>query len=446
MKIIISGAGDLGFHLAELLSEEAKDIYLIDHDAERIEYVQSHLDVLCLKGHTPNLDVLEEANVDQADLVLAVTSNQEANLLTCIISKKLGAKKTIARVSSQRSLTESEKALYIEAGVDSIISPKELAAKEIKRLIEESTLSDSFTFSQGQLHLIGLTVQPNTQVIGKNVVQVAHMIPDIKFLPIAIKRGDEVLIPKGRTMFEENDQVYLITAPEAVQQIKALSGNADLQIRNIMILGGGIVGSLSAEMLQNKYHVKLIEKSKKKSLNLAERLSNTLVVNADGRDVGDLEEENLNEMDAFIAVTGDSETNIISCLIAKNHGIARTIALVDNTEYIDLSQNIGVDTLINRKLIAANNIFRHVREGEISAITHLHGIRSEIIEFVVKAKTRITKDILRNLNFPANAAIGGVIRDGKGMIPLGGFHFQEDDHVIVFALPEAISEVERFFK
>lgn len=446
MKIIISGAGDLGFHLAELLAGEAQDIYLIDQDAERIEYVQAHLDVLCLRGHTPNLDVLKEAQVHQADLVLAVTSNQEANLLTCIISKKLGAKKTIARVTSQHSLSDSEKQMYIDAGVDSIISPKELAANEIVRLIEESSFSDSFAFSDGQLHLIGLYIQPNTQVIGKNVVQIAHMIPNINFLPIAIKRDNEVFIPKGRTKFEENDHVYLITAPEGVSQIKALSGNEDIYVHNIMILGGGIIGTMTAEKLQHEYHVKLVEKSKKRCMELVDSLNNTLIINADGRDVVDLEEEHLEEMDAFIAVTGDSETNIISCLIARNHGVNRTIALVDNTEYIDLSQNIGVDTLINRKLIAANNIFRHVREGEISSITHLHGIRSEIIEFVVKPNTPITKDILRNLKFPSNAAIGGVIRDNKGFIPLGDFQFQEEDHVIVFALPDSISAVERYFK
>lgn len=447
MRIIIAGAGDVGFHLAKLLSYEDQDIILIDLDGHRLKHASASIDVGTIKGNSTSYQVLDEADVQHADLLIAVTSSEETNITTSIIGKHLGAKRTIARIQNIEYLLDREKLDLKDLGIDEIISPESLAAKEIKRLLKEIALTDTFDFDEGRLSLIGITIDDSTELKGKTLIEAAHMYPDQNFITVAILRESKTIIPHGNNKFMAGDHAYFIAPPEGVDKVLALSGkNKKQEIKNIMILGGSKVGYHAAKRLSRKFNVKLIEKDQDKCFDLADQLRNVMVINGDGRDVELLEEEAIEEMDAFIAVTGDSETNIISCLVAKNHKVAKTISLVENMDYIHLSQNIGVDTMINKKLIAANFIFRYIRKGHVISLTTIHGVDAEILEFIVKAGSKITELEIKDLQFPKGAIIGGVVRNGKGYTVFGNFQFRPKDRVVVLCRPECIHAVEEFFK
>jgi len=446
MRIIIAGAGDLGFHLSKLLVQEEQDIILIDEVADVLEHASGHLDVQTIKGSSTSPRVLEEANVGKADLLIAVTSNQDTNITTCIIGKRLGAKKTIARVSNIEYIHQRDKLDLKRAGIDDIVSPQSLAAKEIKRLLKESAMTDSFEFDKGLLTLMGVSVDDMSQLKGKTIQETAYLNPDNNFIVVAILRNNETIIPHGQHKFELHDHAYFIAQPDGIESVMSLAGKERFEIKNVAILGGTSVGVHTAIQLSKKYKIKLIERNKEKCMKLAEQLPDTMIINGDGRDVDLLKEEGIANMDAFIAVTGNSETNIISCLSVKNLGVRKTISLVENMDYIHLSQNIGVDTLINKKLIAANFIFRHIREGEVLNLTSIHGVDAEVLEFEVKENSKILGKELRKLGFPKTAVVGGVMRKGLGYTVRGDFTFEPKDRVVVLSRPECIHKIERYFK
>ena len=446
MKIVIAGTGEVGFHLAKLLTDEAQDIYLIDDDAERLKYADSHLDVITLLGDATSIKTLQAANISKADLFISVTSSQETNILSAILSKKLGAVYTIARIQNYEFISRKHIVDFSELGVDALFSARDLAAREILRLVRHSAMTDNFEFADGKLSLIGVNLDPRSPLVDKTIAESKKYNPDMSFMPVAILRGKKTIIPRGGTIFKKNDHIYFTSNKEVIPFVLKLCGVENVDIHNVMILGGSIIGVLAAELLQDQYNVKLIEKDRQRCMKLVEKLQNTLIIHADGRDVEILEAESLAEMDAFISVTGDSETNIISSLVAKNHGVTKTIASVENIDYINLSQNIGVDTLINKKLIAANNIFRHIRKGEVSNIATLHGVAAEIIEFTAKERTRIVKSPIKDIGFPKTAIIGGIIRkENHVYFPLGEFQVKPGDHVVVITFEESINKVEKFF-
>lgn len=446
MKVVIAGAGSVGFHICKLLAQEGQDITLIDLDADKLKYASEHLDVTTIQGNSTSYKILEEANVADAHLMIAVTTSEEVNITTAIFSKHLGAKKTVARISNIEFLLNRTKPDLKTLGIDEIISPESLAAKEIKRLLREAVLTDTFDFEEGKLSLIGITIDDKSLLNGKSLIEAAHLNPDQNFVTVAILRNNETIIPYGKSRFELNDHAYFIAQPDGVERVLNLSGKKKVAIRNIMIMGGSRVAYNAARRLSSKYNIKIIEQDKDKCFSLADQLPHSLIIHGDGRDIELLKEEGIQEMDAFIAVTGSSETNIFSCLMAKNQGVAKTIALVENMDYIHLSQNIGVDTMINKKLIAANFIFRYIRQGQVLSLTSIHGVDAEVLEFEVQANSKITLKPLKKMDFPKTAIIGGVVRDGVGYTTMGNFNFREKDRVVVLCRPDSIQKVESFFK
>lgn len=448
MKIIIAGAGEVGFHLAKLLSYEAQDITLIDTDRESLAYADNHLDIKVLKGDSTSIAVLKEAKVNNSDMVIGVTSSETTNITFCLLAKQLGCKRTIARISNTEFIDNKELIRFEELGIDELISPEELAAAEIQLLLNQSAFNDTYEFEEGLLTMIGVFLPKNAPFVGKMVKEAAKIFPELHFMPIALKRkGTQfTLIPRGDTVFKQGDQIYFITAAEGVDYLYKLTGMKKQEIKNVMILGGSKVGLKAArDLCLNKFNVKLIEKSKEKAAEIVDELPNALVINGDGRNVELLEEESLDSMDAFIAVTGNSETNIMSCLVAKSKHIKKTIAMVENMDYFQLSQSIGIDTLINKKLLAANSIFRYIRRGEVLALTRLNNLNAEILEFEVKSSSKVNGEIIKELDFPRDAIIGGVIRDGEGIIALGDFKILTGDKVVVCCLPNAIQKIEKLF-
>jgi len=446
MKVIIAGAGEVGFHLAKLLTMEGHALTVIDKDPDSLQQISQHLDLEVLEGSSTSINMLTSAKVQKADLVIGVTNSEDVNITTCIMAKHLGAKRTVARISNVEFLTSKEKLDMAQIGIDELISPASLAAREIKRLCKESALTDFIDFDKGKLSLMGLKVEHDSLVAGKTIEELAPLNADKNFITVAILRNNETIVPKKDTRFLINDHAYFCANPEGLDRVLEIFKKDRLEIKHIMILGGSAVGYHAAKALSKQYRVKLVEPVKERCIKLAEQLPDTLIINADGRNVDILEEENLSEMDAFIAVTGNSETNIITSLVAKNHGVDKTIALVENIDYIHLSQSIGVDTLINKKLIAANFIFRYIRQGEVLSLTSLHGADVEVLEFEVPPNAKIIGKTIGDLKFPKNAVVGGVVRDGHGRIPDSHFEFAEKDHIVVLSKMQCIHKVEKYFK
>ena len=448
MKIIIAGAGEVGFHLAKLLSYESQEITLIDFDKERLNYAETHLDIKVVSGDITSVSVLKSSNISSADLFISVTSSETSNITSCVLAKQLGAKKTIARISNTEFIQNKSELEFEKFGIDELISPESLAASEIELLMSQSVFNDTYEFENGALTMLGLTLSEEAEIINKTVKLAAEFFPDIHFIPIAIQRKGSraTVIPRGDTVFLKGDRVVFITSKGGDEELCNLTGRQKTQIKNIMILGGGQIGSTSAEELTNSgFNIKIVEKSKERAIDLADQLSDALVINGDGRNIELLEEENFSNMDALISVTGNSETNIMSCLVAKSKGVKKTIALVENMDYFALSHSIGVDTLINKKLLAANSIFRYIRKGEVVAMTKLVNMDAELLEFVVNDASKVCGLHIKNIDFPRSAIIGGVIRENEGYIALGDFKIQPGDRVVVCCMPQSIKKVESLF-
>ncbi|GAA4268185.1 Trk system potassium transporter TrkA [Hyunsoonleella aestuarii] len=448
MKIIIAGAGEVGFHLAKLLSYESQEITLIDTDKDSLAYADNHLDIKVVRGDSTSIAILKESRVESSDLVIGVTSSETINITVCVLAKQLGAKRTIARISNTEFINHKDEVGFTKFGIDELISPEALAASEIELSLKQSSFDDNYEFEEGALTMAGLTLSKEAQFVGRTVKEAAQIFPEIHFVPIAIQRAGTqyTLIPRGDTIFKEGDTVVFITSEGGAEELCKLTGKIIREIKSVMILGGTQIGYKTARDLSDKgYNVKLLEQSKERAFEIADNLPNVLVINSDGRDVDILDEESISDMDAFIAVGNNSETNIMSCLVAKSKGVKKSIALVENMDYFELSHSIGIDTLINKKLLAANNIFRYIRKGEVVAMTKLNNMNAELLEFEVKSTSAIANKYIKNIDFPRSAIIGGVIRNGVGLIALGDFKIQEGDRVVVCCLLRSIKGVEKLF-
>jgi len=445
MKIIIAGAGEVGSYLAHMLANEAQDTYLIDNNKKRLDKAKQHNDILGLEGDAKNTKTLIEAGVASCDLLIAATSSEETNLLICILGKKLGAKKTISRISNFEEIGGNMRTLYKEIGVDHVISPVEIAAKEIKQLIKHEAFLDNYDFEGGKLSVFSIQLTKESPMVGNCVLDSKYFNNNLSFKPVSILRKGETLMVQARTEFILDDIVYFISTPKGYEEIPLICGQKDFDIKDVMILGASRIGVLTAEKLEKKYNVTLIEQDEEKANKIALKLKNTLVIHGDGTDVSLLEEQNIQDMDAFIAVTGDSETNIISSLVAKSHGVRKTISGVENIDYIKLSHNIGIDTLINKKVIAANDILKYIRKGEVNAIATLN-LDAKVIEFTVKAGSKITHKPLKDLRLPKMVNIAGIVRENKGFVPFGEFQLAEGDKAIIFTNDESIHQIETFFQ
>ncbi|MCH7412189.1 Trk system potassium transporter TrkA [Belliella sp. R4-6] len=445
MKIVIAGAGDMGYHLAQQLSFDNKDIVMIDTDKDVLDNVSSHLDVLTIVGDSTSLEVLKNAGVNDAEMVMAVTTSEKSNIVTAVLAKQLGAKRVIARVRNHDYLDPENDVYFKNIGIDNIISPSMLCSSEIKRMLKNSSFTDVFEFEEGKLNVVGITLDQYSSLVNKAISDMSQNIlfRDIKI--IAIVRDQMTIIPRGNTIIRNNDHVFFISNKKAVESILDLLGQKEVTIKNVMIIGGDDMAYATALKLEDFYRVTLVHKDKERCKWLSERLDKTLVINGDYKNIDLLIEEGLEQMEAFISVTESSETNIITSLSAKNHGVYKTIAHVDTREYIHISHSIGVDSLINKKLVAANQITRFLRKGNVEAVSGIYGVDAEFVQYVITKNYRITRKALKDLHFPESAMVAGVIRGEEVFIPDGDFVMQKDDKVIVFALPGAKNSLEKLF-
>lgn len=446
MKIIIAGAGAVGFHLAELLSKENQDITLIDSDSRVLEQAATHLDVMTLRGDATSTSVLKEAQASTANLFIAVTTSESTNLLLAILAKQAGAKKTIARVNNPEYFEAAQLESFRSLGIDSLISPQLLAAQEVERLLKQGSCTDVFDFENGKISVVGFTLDTTCPLINKTIHEIDQANSDFNFRGVSILRGYETIIPHGSTVLEKGDHLYIAAEHKNIDKALNFAGKQLKPIKRVMIIGGTPLALQTARLLENQYEVSIIVSDKEVGKKFLEKLHHTLIIHADATNINVLKEEGIKRMDAFVALTPNSETNIITSLMAEELGVYKTIALVEDVNYTHISKNIGVDTIINKKLIAANKIFRFIRKGKIKEIISLNGVNAEIIEFEVHKKNRLLKHPIKDLHLPQKSIIAGVVRGEESYIPDGDFMFQINDKVIIFAQPEAIHQIEELFK
>ena len=452
MKIVIAGAGEVGSHLAKMLSNESNDITVIDEREERLDSLSAIADIVTVEGNPSTIRTLQAAGVANADLFIAVnpSESQDVNIVSAMLAKKLGSKKVTARINNEEYLTYENKTLFTEMGIDLLFYPEKIAAGEIVDLLQRTASTDSMDFARGKLQMAVFKLEEESPLLGMNMVEFSALAAKdgLNYRVVAIARKNQTIIPKFDTKFKYHDLVFIISKREGMDMLMKYIGKKNIEVNSLMILGGSPIGEMVAKQMARQMDtVKLIEMNKEKCLDLSERLpGNVIVVNGDGRNSDMLQEEAIREFDAFVAVTNSSETNILACVAAKSLGVARTIAEVENLEYIRLAESMGVDAVINKKLITAGRIFKFTLSNKVRFIKYMSGTNAEILEFIVAPDTKITKVPLKDMGFPRNAIIGGIIRGNDSFIAVGDTQIQAYDRVAVFALPEAVKEVDKFFR
>jgi trk system potassium uptake protein len=445
MRILIAGAGEVGTHLAKMLCNASHDVILMDEDEDKLKQIDSHFDLMTIVGSMTSLEDLREANVRMCDLFIAVPPYQDMSILAAILAKKLGAKKTVARINNHEFLLPENKEFFKQSGIDELIYPEQLAASEIVVSLKQVGIRQMFEFSEGKLILVGLKLRSTSPLADKSILEVSHLHGTREYNTVAINREGQTMVPRGNDVFMHNDLAYFITTKSGLPQVLEDAGKKQFDVRNVMILGGSRIGKKVAKEIETIYNVKLIEIEKEKSSKLADFLEHTLVISGDGRSLELLKDEGIQKMDAFIAVTANSEVNILACQLAKKMGVRKTVAEVENMDYIALAENIGIGTLVNKKLIAASHIYRYTLRANVSNVKCLTSTEGEVMELIAQPGSKVTRDPLRELNIPSEVNIGGIIRGDQAIIPTGDTLILPDDRVVVFAMPSAINKIEKMF-
>lgn len=446
MNIIIAGDGEVGFYLAKSLTQLDYNITVVDPHSELLGRLEKDTDLLTIVGESTSPRVLEEANVRDCDLFLSVLHDESINLVTCILAKKLRAKKTVARITNAELLTAKHREMFRDLGIDEMVCPERIAAKEITNLLNHTVATEFFDFSGGLLTMYLIRLEQESPVCGKSVKELSQIYSTLQVRIVAILRHGETIIPHSDTFFAPGDMAYIISKEGQMYAVKRLAGGMDLDINRVMIAGGGRIGRYAALTLEDSKHITLVEQDRNRCRDLSAVLSNTLIINGDATDIELLKDEGMEHNDAFIAVTESSETNVLTCLHARKLGIRKTIALVENTGFINISQDIGIDTIINKKLITASYIARFIVRGDAVSSKWLSGTNAEVIEFVVGKHAAATRVPIGELRLPAGGAtIGGVIRGRETLLPTRDTQLREKDKVVVFVLPKMMDRVAKLF-
>ena len=453
MNIIIAGTGEVGFYLSKLLAQESHNIVIIDHDKKALEKASHNLDVSTIKGDVTSIKTLEIAGAKKADLLIAVTSSQQTNILSCTIGKKFGVKKCIARISNSELLHRKDTFDLTSIGIDEVIYPEALGANEIKTLLKESAATDSLEFEGGKLHLMGIMIDKDSLLKDKTLGESTYLNPDTNYTPVAIVRDiedeihNETIIPRSHNILKEGDTAYFIAeSKDGIEKVLSLAGKKNLEIKNIMIFGGSPLAYMTAKYLSKKYNIKIVCDDIQKCEKLADELSNVMVINGSATNIDLMQEEDLDNMDAFLALSYETEKNILASLAAKESGVKKTISQVENIDFIPLAQNMGLNTTINIKYLAANFIFKYISEGKFLDYSTLQGVDAEIIEVEVKPESSVLGKQLKDLNFPEDSIVGGLTRGDDTHFPRGNFEFEEEDRVIIVTKKETKSTIESMFK
>ena len=453
MKIVIEGAGEVGSHLAKMLRAEANEVTVIDDDSKRIDALSSTTNVETVLGNPSSIQILRDAGVGKADLFIAVYpyATQEVNIVGALLAKQLGAAKVIARINDEDYLNAENRLLFKELGIELMFYPEKSAADEIVAFLKHNSTAETMDFARGRLQIAVFKLTEDSPILDLKLLEFIKDTTEEElkqFRVIAISRDEKTIIPKLDTKFLYGDLVFTICTREGVEPLYRHFGKTNITIGSVFILGGSPIGEMLAKTLdRGGLKVKLVESDKDRCIELSEKLPDTIrIVNGDGRNSDFLYDEGIQEYDAFVALTGNDESNVLSCVVAKKFGVLRTIAEVENIEYIHIAEEMGVDNVINKKLITAGRIFKFTLSGKARFVRYMTGTDAEVIEYTVAPGAAITAGPIKDIDFPRNAIIGGVIRGSEAFIAVGETVIQPYDRVAIFALPETIREIDKFFK
>lgn len=443
MKIIIAGAGEVGTHLAKMLSNENQDIILIDSNQQQLDIIDSNYNLMTWNSSTSSLETMRDMGIADTDLYIAVTPYETRNITACSIAKRLGAGKTVARIDNAEFLAPHNKAVLKQIGVDVLIYPEFLAAKEIYKSLQHNWARYWGELHDGELLLIGVRLRTNCQLVG---LKLCNLPGDIhNFHIVAIKRNNETIMPRGNDEILAGDMLYFITTPPFVEQVRTLCGKTKRTIKRLMIMGGSPIAVRFALQYHDKFHIKIIDLNREHCEWMATQLPDCEIVCGDGRDVDVLKENNMYQYDAFLALTESSETNILACLTAKEFGVPKTIADVENLQFISLAENLNIGTTINKKLQASSYIFQFLLDADEQNAKCLSLANADAAELQVQPNARITREPVKRLNLPREMTLAAMVRDGKCYLINGDTHIQEGDYVVVFCLHGFIHKIEKWF-
>ena len=448
MRTVVVGAGEVGFDVARMLAQEQHDVTVIDVDADVLQEVREHLDVMTVQGNGTSAEVLQEAGIREADLLVAVTAVDEVNLIACMMADRLDVPTTVARTRTDE-LARAHSILAAEDfGIDVVIHPEESAATEVTQLIQRAGATDVLSFCDGKVQLLGLRLDEDAPVVGRPLHEVVAEHPEVEWRVKALVRGSQTRLPGGDEILQAGDQLFVLTRPKYVTPVTRIMGKGEVTMSHVMILGGTRVGATVARQLgrQGTKRIKLIEPKRERAEELAEELPNTMVLHGDPTDIDLLVQEGLGEMDAFAAVTNDQESNLVTCLMAKHLGVYKTVAQLSKAAYVPISQAIGLDAAVSKKLAVAREVRRYLRGTHVLSVATVQGLDAEILEIEARPRSPVTLDPLRDLDLPSGVLVGAVEHNGTTEIATGTTHIQAGDRVIVFVLPQQVEAAEALFE
>ena len=443
MRIIIAGAGEVGSHLAKLLTNEDQDILVIDADPDKLSTLDANYNLMTLEGSPTSFKTLRHAGAAHCDLFIGLTPSETDNVVACSIAKRLGATTTVARVSSYDFLEEGNSELVKQMGVDRLIYPEYLAAQEIITSLRRSWVRHWFELHGGQIIVVGVKVRSGAPIIGQQLRDFGRT--NRNFHISAIKRNHETIIPGGNDTIEENDILYITCTRDHVDELLELTGKKPHRIRRVMIMGGGKIAIRLTALAGDEFKFKIIESNPDICRRLPERCPNAEIVQGDAREMDLLIDESIDKYDAFVALTGSSESNILTCLSTKELGIKKTIAEVENIQFVSQAENLNIGTIINKKLLASSTIFQLLLDSDSSTSKCLALADAEVAEIEARPGSKITRSEVKDLKLPGDMTIGGLMRDGVGMLVGGSTRILPGDHVVVFCLTGALHKAERMF-
>lgn len=444
MRIIIAGAGEVGTHLAKLLAREEIDISLMDTDAERLGALDATYDILTKVGSPTSLRDLREIGVADADLFIAVTPTESENITACLIANQLGVKKTLARIDNYEYLIPDNKRVFEQMGLNHLIYPEVLASHEIAEALKTNWMRYHISLCDGALELCVVKVREGAEVLGKTFQ--SGFFNHGYYRVVAIKRGQDTIIPVGSDEILAGDMVYAVCTKENKRYLRHHLGKQKRPIQNIIVYGATRIAQKLVQGLSDDISIKIIDTDKERCCAISDKLSNALVLYADGINMDSLQEAGIQDCDAFVAVTGRSEENIFACLAAKRFGVKKTIAEIENIDYIPMAETLDIGTVLNKKTITAAYIYQMLLDATVLNVRNLTSADAEIVEFVAAQGHRITKHKIKDLGLPADVNIGAIVRAGEGVLVNGNTLILPDDHVVVFCKQHALRQMERFFK
>jgi len=445
MRIVIAGAGAVGTHLAKLLSVESQDVVLMDSDKERLNFSGSNLEMMTMTGSCTSLKDLTEVGMKETDLFIAVTPEESINITACMLAANMGVKRTFARIDNYEYLLPKNKEFFEKLGIGSMVYPEMLAAKEIVSALKRPWVRQWIELCRGAIILVGVKVRENSELVNKYLYELRSK--EKKYHIVAIKRKSITIIPAGNDQVLPGDIVFFTTTRENVEELPVIAGKESYEVKNVMIMGGSRIAIRTCQYLPSSTNIKLLEADKEKSYKLLEKLpSNVTVFHSDGRNAEFLLQEGIDDMDAFVAVTGNSEANILACMAAKRFGVKKTVAEVENMDYISMAENLDIGSIINKRLITVNNIYRFLLSADVSNVKSLTIANADVAEIIARPNSKITKREVKKMMLPRNVTLGGLIRNGEPMLIDGDTLIEPYDHVVVFCLDDALREAEKLFQ